>query len=124
MLSRAVEDRQSEPLIARALPNDEVWSKLTEEGFDHGEPCFGVASYEEARMGPHWAYDETETEVPSAISTDGGGGTSRKGRLSAGAMFSLANRLVRTLKTRPHGRMRALRGTDASNMLTGFLICY
>lgn len=123
MLSRAVEDRQSEPLTACALPDDEVWSKLTEEGIDHGEPCFGMASYEDARMGPHWAYGETETEVPSAISTDGGGGTSRKGRQSAGAMFSLAIRLVRMPKTCPHGRMRALRGTDASNMLTEFLTC-
>lgn len=77
MLSRAVEDRQSEPLTACALPNDEVWSKLTEEGFDHGEPHFDVASSDEAPVGPHWAYDETETEVPPAISTDGGGGTSR-----------------------------------------------
>ncbi len=76
MLSRAVEDRQSEPLTACALPNDEVWSKLTEEGFDHGEPRFDVASCEDAEMGPHWVDSENETEPPPGFPADRDRGTS------------------------------------------------
>lgn len=67
MLSRAVEDRQSEPLTAYALPNDEVWSKLTEEGFDHGEPQFDVASSDDARMGPLRADRKPNPKWPPAF---------------------------------------------------------